>query len=145
MPNPIRFRVEENKPYVLRMPCSEAMMSLRAHGHLQLLRVRSYEASWGTDYAIDFGERFVFNYPNDPGDFSGHYADITELLQNLNNVQWRAPGYTYSEVGLFRDEEGLYGYLPNMNEEPEEIQRQAAALTESLMVIFHNANAERIK
>jgi hypothetical protein len=118
-----RVDIEMDREYILRMPCSEAMMHARKHGHLQRLKIIRHELPQSNDTT---------------------WTHFQVLFPSEITGEWYASGYTYGEVGLYHQGDGLYGYLPDLAEEPEKIQAQAAQVAHDLDVILTNAGAVTI-
>lgn len=104
-----RVDIKEGAEYTLRMPASEAMIACRKHGELQPLRVKSYTREWGKGWNVQFRGR---------------------------DGRWYDSGYTYSECGLYRDGDSLYGYLPDLSDDPQEFKRQTAEVALKLRAAF---------
>ncbi len=117
------FYVEFDREYVLRMPASEAMMSCRRHGHLQRIKVQAHTSTHSD------GSTYVW---------------FNILFPSETTGEWYASGYTYSEVGLYHGRGGLYGYLPDLSEDPAEIQAYVEKVRQDLDAILTNAGAMKI-
>lgn len=117
------FRLEAEQEYVLRMPASEAMIHCGKHGHLQRLKITSHRAE------------------RSDGSF---YVYFRVLFPSETSDTWYAPGYTYSEVGLYERKGNLYGELPDLSENPEEIQESVKQIQHDLNEILTKAGATTI-
>lgn len=114
-----RIKIKKGRAYVLRMPSSEAMMSINKHGELQELRLMPVGDEW---HAVSV----QFRYPDG---------------------EWYFCGYTCSEVGIKTDYATgeHFAYLPGFRHNPAEIKEHTAKCMQDLNAIFVNAGGVTIK